>query len=103
VRFVITNYLAVRDLSVFWAVLKLHKEACACSWDIMDALKKDVFVAKTQLPKWLKVWVLHEGNVFHFLACYWMDHCIGEMMLLSMVCSQGNGYVCCFHAPKTIL
>jgi hypothetical protein len=40
VRFVITNYLAVRYFSVFWDVWKFHKETCVCSWDVADALKK---------------------------------------------------------------
>jgi hypothetical protein len=99
-----TNYFAVHYFSVFWYVCKFHKETCVCSWDVADALKKAAcLVAEAPLPKWLKVRVLHEGHVFHLLADYWMDHCVCEMLLGQMVCSQGNGYVLCFHVPKIIL
>jgi hypothetical protein len=70
----------------------------------VNALKKVAcLVAEALIPKGMEVWVIHEGDVFLLFVGYWMDHCVGNIMLGSMICSQGNGHVGCFHAPEIIL
>jgi hypothetical protein len=94
VRFVITNYFAIRNLSLFWYVCNFQKETCVGSWDVADALKKAAcLVAEFPLPKGLEVRVIHEGHVFHLLAGYWMDDCVFKILLGPRICSEGNGYV----------
>jgi hypothetical protein len=60
-------------------------------------------IAEASLPKGLEVWVIHEGHVFHLFAGYWMDQCVGKMLLGPMIFSQGNDHVGCFHVPEIIL
>jgi hypothetical protein len=70
----------------------------------VNALKKAAcLVTEASFPKGLEVRVIHEGHVFHLFAGYWMNHCVGKMLLGPMICSQGNGHVGCFYASEIIL
>jgi hypothetical protein len=52
--FVIADYFAVSDLSVFRDVCEFDKETCVGSRNVLNALKKAPdFVAKTSSTKWL--------------------------------------------------
>jgi hypothetical protein len=94
VGFVITNYFAVSDVSVFWNVCKFYKETYVSSRDVMDALKEAACrVAKASLQYWLQGRVLHEGRVLHLFAGDCVDYCIYEMLVGPMVCSQGDCHV----------
>jgi hypothetical protein len=54
VRFVITEYFAVSDLSVFRDVFQFDEETCIGSLNVLNALEEaSVFVAKSPRPKWL--------------------------------------------------
>jgi hypothetical protein len=54
VRFVITDYFAVRDLSVMWDVFQIDGEKCVGPWNVLNSLEEaSAFVAKTSSPKQL--------------------------------------------------
>jgi hypothetical protein len=54
VRYVIAEYFAVSDLSVFRDVGEFDEETCVGSRNISNALEKELaFVAKSSFPKWL--------------------------------------------------
>jgi hypothetical protein len=104
VGFIITNYFAVSDLSVFWDVCKLNKETYFGSRNVTNALKEaSYFVAKTSFPKWLQARIFHKGRVFHLLSSDWVNKCIGVVFLGPMVISQGDGHVGSFHVAKVVL
>jgi hypothetical protein len=104
VGFVITNYFAVSDLSVFWDVCNFDKETCVGSRNVPNALKMaHDFVAKTSLPKWLQTGVFHKGHVLHFFSSDGVNDCIGLVLLGPMVISQGDGHVGSVHAEKVVL
>jgi hypothetical protein len=104
VGFIITNYLAVSDLSVFWDVCELDEETCVGSRNVTNAMKQGSdFVAKTSFPKWLHARVFHEGHVFHFFSSDWLNNCIVLVFLGRMVISQGDGHVGSVHAAKVVL
>jgi hypothetical protein len=104
VGFVITNYFAVSDLSVFRDVSEFDKETCVGSGNVSNTLKKAAaFVAKTSCPKWLQTGVFHKGRVFHFLSGDGVNDCIGLMRLGPMVVSKGDGHVGGFHSTEVVL
>jgi hypothetical protein len=107
VGFIITNYFAVSDLSVFWDVFKLNKETCAGSRNVTNTLKEaSYFVSKTLFPKWLQARIFHKGHVFHVFHLFssdWVNKCIGVVLLGSMVIYQGDGHVGSFHVAKVVL
>jgi hypothetical protein len=104
VGFLNAHYFAVIDLSVFWDVCKFDKETCVGSKNVGNALKKAPdFVAKTSFPKWLQVRVFHKGHIFHFFSSDLVNDCIGLVLLVPMVISQGNGHVGSVHAVKVVL
>jgi hypothetical protein len=70
----------------------------------MNALKEaSYFVAKTSFPKWLQARVFHKGHVFHFFSSDWVNDCIGVVLLVLMVISQGRSHVGSFHVAKVVL
>jgi hypothetical protein len=104
VGFVIANYSAVCDLSVFRDICKFDKETCVGSWNVPNALKKAPdFVAKTLCPKWLQTGLFHKAHVFHFFSGDGVNDCIGLMYLGPMVISQGDGHLGSVHAEKVAL
>jgi hypothetical protein len=104
VGFIIANYFAVSDLSVFWDVCKFDKETCVGSRNVTNALRKaPTFVAKTSFPKWLQTGVFHKGHLFHFFTGDGVNNCIGLVLLVPMVISQGDGHVDSVHAAKVVL
>jgi hypothetical protein len=104
VGFVITDYFAVSDLSVFQGVSDFDKETCVGSRNISNTLKKaPAFVAKTLFPKWLQTGVFHNGHVFHFFSGDGVNDCIGLMCLGPMVISKGDGHVGIVHASEVAL
>jgi hypothetical protein len=104
VGFVIANYFAVIDLSVFWDVCKFDKEKCVGSRNVPNALKKAPnFVAKTSRPKWLQTGEFPKGHVFRFFSGDGVNDCIGLVLLVPMVISQGDGHVGSVYASKVVL
>jgi hypothetical protein len=54
VMFVIADYFAVSDLSVFWDVGEFDKETCVGARNVSNALEQaSTFVAKASFPQWL--------------------------------------------------
>jgi hypothetical protein len=52
VRFVVTDYFAVSDISVIGDVFQFDEETCIGSWNVSNALEEaSAFVAKTSSPK----------------------------------------------------
>jgi hypothetical protein len=52
--FVIADYFAGSDISVFWDVGEFDKETCIGSRNVLNALEKaPAFVAKALFPQWL--------------------------------------------------
>jgi hypothetical protein len=104
VGFVITNYFAVSDLSVFWYVSEFDIETCVGSRNVSNTLKKaSAFVAKTSCPNWLQTGVFHKGRVFHFLSGDGVNDCIGLMRLGQMVVYKGNDHVGGVHSAEVVL
>jgi hypothetical protein len=94
VWFVITNYFAVSDLSVFWDVCRFDKDTCVGSGEVANALKKaSDLVAEASFPKWFQERVFHEGHVFNLFSGDWVEDCIGLVLLGPMSISQGNVHV----------
>jgi hypothetical protein len=82
VWFVIADYFAVSDLSVFWDVFQRGEETCIGSMDVSNALEQaSAFVSKTSGLKWLETVILHESRVFHFFPGDWVDDCVGIVPL----------------------
>jgi hypothetical protein len=89
VEFVITNYFAVSDLSVFRDVSEFDKETCVGSRNVSNTLKKaPAFVAKASCPQWLQTGVFQKGHVLHFFSGDGVNDCIGLMFLGPMVISK---------------
>jgi hypothetical protein len=104
VGFVITNYFAVRDLSVFRDFSECDKETCVGSRNVSNNLKKaPAFVSKTLFPKWLQTGVFHKGHVFHFFSGDGANDCIGLMHLGPLVIFKGDGHVGSVHAAEVVL
>jgi hypothetical protein len=47
--------------------------------------------------------VFHKGHLFHFFSCDGVNDCIGLVLMVPMVISQGDGHVGSFHAAKVVL
>jgi hypothetical protein len=104
VGFLIANYFAVSDMSVFCDVCKFDKEECVGYRNVTNALKKvHDLVAKTSFPNWLQTRVFHKGHVFHFFSGEGVNDCIGLVLLGPMLISQGDGHVGSVHAAKVVL
>jgi hypothetical protein len=103
VGFVITNYFAVSDVSVFLDVSEFDKETCVGSRNVSNTLKETpALVAKTSCPKWLQTGVFHKGHVFHFLSGDGVKECIGLMCPGPMVISKGDGHVGGVHSTEVV-
>jgi hypothetical protein len=82
VWFLIADYFAVSDLSVFWDVFQRGEETFIGSWDVSNALEQaSALVAKTSGPKWLETGILRESQVFHLFPGDWVDDCVGMVPL----------------------
>jgi hypothetical protein len=91
VWFVIADYFAVSDLSVFWDVFQFYEEKCVSSWNVLNAQEQaSAFIAKTSGPKWLETGILHESRVFHLFSRDWVDDCVGTVPLRTMVIFLGK-------------
>jgi hypothetical protein len=89
-----TDYFAVSDLSVIWDVFQIDEETCIGSWDVSNSLEyASAFVAKSSSPKRLETGIFHESRIFHFFSGDWVDDCVGLVLLLPIVFSEGNGHV----------
>jgi hypothetical protein len=65
VWFAIADYFAVRYIYVFWDVSDFDEETCVGVGDVPNTLEEvDAFVAKTWLPKWFEMGIIHECHVF---------------------------------------
>jgi hypothetical protein len=104
VGFIITKKNTLSDFSVFWDVCKFNKETYVGSINVTNALKEaSYFIAKTAFPKWLQARVFHKGHVFHFFSSDWVKDCIGVVLLVPMVISQGDVHVGSFHVAEVVL
>jgi hypothetical protein len=104
VGFVITNYFAVSDLSVFWDVCEFDKETCVGSRNVVNALKR----RPTSLPKPRFQSGCRRGSFIR--AMYYIpppgdgvNDCIGLVLMVPMVVYQGDGHVGSVHAAKVVL
>jgi hypothetical protein len=104
VGFVITNYFAVSDLSVFLDVSEFDQERCVGYGNVSNTLKKAcTFIAKSSSPKWLQTGVFHKGRVFHFLSGDGVNDCISLIRLGPMVVSKGYGHVGGVYSTEVFL
>jgi hypothetical protein len=104
VRFVIADFFAVSDFSVFRDVGEFDKETCVGSRNIVNPLEQaTAFVAKASFPKWLYTGVLHKCHVFHFFSDDGVNDCIGLVLLGSMVIPEGDGHMGVVHAAEVVL
>jgi hypothetical protein len=104
VWFVIADYFAVSDLSIFWDASEFHEETCVGGRDVPNTLEwVSVFVAKASLPKWLEMGNLHEFHVFHFFPGDGVNDCVGLVLLRPMVVSKGDGHVDGVHSTEVVL
>jgi hypothetical protein len=104
VGFLITNFFAASDLSVFWDVSEFDKDTYVGFKNVLNTTKKaSTFVAKTLCPKWLQKGVFHKGRVFHFPASDGVKDCIGLMHLGTMIVSKGYGHVGGVHSTGVVL